>query len=50
MMGGIRHLIWDTGRGFDLATVDMLSWGSLILSAGLTVLLWIVGLIMKGGA
>jgi succinate dehydrogenase / fumarate reductase cytochrome b subunit len=50
MMGGIRHLIWDTGRGFDLATVDMLSWGSIILSAGLTVLLWIVGLIMKGGA
>jgi succinate dehydrogenase / fumarate reductase cytochrome b subunit len=50
MMGGLRHLIWDTGRGFDLETVDLLSWGTIILSAGLTVLLWIVGLVMKGGA
>jgi succinate dehydrogenase / fumarate reductase cytochrome b subunit len=49
MIGGIRHLIWDTGRGFDLETVDLLSWGTIILSAGLTVLLWIVGLVMKGG-
>jgi succinate dehydrogenase / fumarate reductase cytochrome b subunit len=50
MIGGFRHLIWDTGRGFDLATVDFMSWGTIILSAGLTVLLWIVGLLMKGGA
>jgi succinate dehydrogenase / fumarate reductase cytochrome b subunit len=49
MIGGFRHLIWDTGRGFDLETVDLLSWGTIILSAGLTVLLWFVGLVMKGG-
>jgi len=49
MIGGIRHLIWDTGRGFDLATVDMLCWGTLILSLALTVLLWIWGLIARGG-
>ncbi|HWV83135.1 MAG TPA: succinate dehydrogenase, cytochrome b556 subunit [Hyphomicrobiaceae bacterium] len=41
MLGGIRHMIWDTGRGFDLATVDTLCWGSLIGSISLTILVWI---------
>jgi succinate dehydrogenase / fumarate reductase, cytochrome b subunit len=48
MIGGIRHLIWDTGRGFDLASVDRLSWGTIILSLALTVMLWIWGLGMRG--
>jgi succinate dehydrogenase / fumarate reductase cytochrome b subunit len=42
MLGGVRHMIWDTGRGFDLATVDRLCWGSLIASVSLTILVWIV--------
>ena len=42
MMGGIRHLIWDTGRGFDLKTADLLCWGSIVLSVALTALIWIV--------
>jgi succinate dehydrogenase / fumarate reductase, cytochrome b subunit len=41
MIGGIRHLIWDTGRGFDIATVDKLCWGSLIVSILLTILVWV---------
>ncbi len=41
MLGGIRHMIWDTGRGFDLATVDKLCWGSLIASISLTILVWV---------
>lgn len=40
MLGGIRHLIWDTGRGFSLASVDLLCWLSIVGSAGLTALLW----------
>lgn len=40
MFGGIRHLIWDTGRGFDLDTVDRLCWFSLIGSVTLTILVW----------
>lgn len=42
MMGGIRHFIWDTGRGFDLASVDRLCWLSGIVSVGLTVAIWLV--------
>jgi succinate dehydrogenase / fumarate reductase, cytochrome b subunit len=43
MLGGIRHFIWDAGKGFELATVETLVRANLIGSIGLTVLLWIVG-------
>lgn len=46
MMGGIRHFIWDTGRGYDLKTIDLLSWGSLVASVALTALIWIAVLIL----
>lgn len=39
-LGGIRHLIWDTGVGYALKTVDLLSWGSLVTSAVLTLVVW----------
>ena len=32
MMGGLRHFLWDTGHGYDLRTIDILSWGSLAAS------------------
>ena len=40
MLGGLRHFIWDTGRGYELATIDQLSWGSLLLSLIATGLIW----------
>jgi succinate dehydrogenase / fumarate reductase cytochrome b subunit len=40
MLGGVRHLIWDTGRGFDLDTVDRMCWFSIIGSVSLTILVW----------
>jgi succinate dehydrogenase / fumarate reductase cytochrome b subunit len=42
-LGGIRHLIWDTGRGFDLKTVEFLARANLAGSIAITLLLWIVG-------
>lgn len=44
MLGGIRHLIWDTGRGFDLGTVDLLGWTTLIGSIVLTLAIWFAAL------
>jgi succinate dehydrogenase / fumarate reductase, cytochrome b subunit len=41
MLGGFRHFIWDTGKGYDLATIDKLSWGSLALSLLATALIWL---------
>jgi succinate dehydrogenase / fumarate reductase cytochrome b subunit len=43
MLGGLRHFIWDTGRGFALPTVEKLVWANLIGSIALTILLWVIG-------
>ena len=45
LLGGVRHLIWDMGWGFDLKVVDFLSWGSLVLSLALTAAIWGVALL-----
>jgi succinate dehydrogenase / fumarate reductase, cytochrome b subunit len=49
MLGGIRHLIWDTGRGFDLRMVNILSWMTIVGSITLTAIIWAIGLSMRGG-
>jgi len=49
MLGGLRHFVWDTGHGYDLKTIDVLSWGSLAGSLILTVLIWL-GVANFGGA
>jgi succinate dehydrogenase / fumarate reductase cytochrome b subunit len=41
LLSGLRHLLWDTGAGFDLKTVDVLSWGTLAGSFALTAAIWI---------
>ena len=40
MLGGIRHFIWDFCIGYDLKTIDLMSWGTLVLSAVLTAFIW----------
>ena len=40
-LGGMRHFIWDTGSGLDIATVDLLSWSTIVLSVLLTAALWL---------
>jgi succinate dehydrogenase / fumarate reductase cytochrome b subunit len=42
-LGGLRHLRWDTGRGFDLASVELMARLNLIGSVVLTLALWAVG-------
>lgn len=49
MIGGMRHFIWDTGAGFDLKTVDQLSWATIILSLGLTAAIWGSATLATGG-
>jgi len=39
-LGGLRHFLWDTGRGFEIPTVLRLSWATLIGSLSLTALFW----------
>jgi succinate dehydrogenase / fumarate reductase cytochrome b subunit len=43
MLGGLRHLIWDTGRALDKAAVVRLSWLTIVGSLVLTALVWGTG-------
>jgi succinate dehydrogenase / fumarate reductase, cytochrome b subunit len=49
MLGGIRHLIWDTGRGFAPHEREGLALATIVGSIVLTVLLWIIGYLYIGG-
>jgi succinate dehydrogenase / fumarate reductase, cytochrome b subunit len=49
MLGGVRHLIWDTGHGLRIAQVNLLSWFTVIGSITLTLALWAIGLSLRGG-
>jgi succinate dehydrogenase / fumarate reductase cytochrome b subunit len=47
LFGGLRHAIWDTGRGYDPESRDKLAIGSFAGAAIVTVLLWIVSFIIR---
>jgi succinate dehydrogenase / fumarate reductase cytochrome b subunit len=42
MCGGLRHFIWDMGKGYDLAQRMNLAKATLFVSAPLTVLVWVL--------
>ena len=42
MLGGIKHLVWDTGRGFELPTVERNAKLTLAGSIVLTILVWVI--------
>ncbi|WP_136658198.1 succinate dehydrogenase, cytochrome b556 subunit [Nitratireductor sp. XY-223] len=46
MLGGIRHLIWDTGRALDKHVTTRMAWATLVLSVSLTIILWAIALII----
>lgn len=48
MLGGIRHLIWDTGHGLDKVSIEVFAWATIIGSITLTVMLWITGYALTG--
>jgi succinate dehydrogenase / fumarate reductase, cytochrome b subunit len=49
MLGGMRYLIWDTGRGFGAAEREWLLRANLVGSILLTIILWVVGGYLMGG-
>ena len=49
MLGGVRHLIWDTGTGLDKTSIEIFAWLTIISSIVLTVLIWVVGYGLHGG-
>jgi len=43
MAGGLRHLMWDTGYGFDKHFTTKLAKATWVFSIGATILIWIIG-------
>lgn len=50
MLGGVRHLVWDTGRGFSKPAIELAAQATLIGGIVLTALVWIAAYLLKGAA
>jgi succinate dehydrogenase / fumarate reductase cytochrome b subunit len=49
MLGGIRHLIWDTLHGFGPQERERLAQGTMFGSIILTIVIWGIGYLVMGG-
>ncbi len=48
LLNGIRHLVWDTGRGFEIPDVYRSGWTVVVLALVMTAAFWIF--VTAGGA
>ncbi len=46
--GGIRHLVWDAGRGLEKTDLNWVTWVILGLTLASTVLVWVAGYLSLG--
>jgi len=49
MAGGIKHLIWDTGRGLEKTHATTVAWLTLFCSTILTLVIWFAGYALRPG-
>jgi len=49
LTNGIRHLLWDAGRGFELRTAHASGWAVVFATAALSLIAWIAGYASRGG-
>ncbi|MEM7290439.1 MAG: succinate:quinone oxidoreductase subunit C, partial [Pseudomonadota bacterium] len=47
LAGGLRHFLWDTGRGFDKHFSIKLAWATLGFSTVSTGLIWAVAYLVR---
>ena len=47
MLGGLRHLVWDLGYGFDKHLTTRVAKITFVASPVIAVLLWIVGFMVR---
>lgn len=48
LCGGIRHLMWDTGRGFELRQIYVSGWIVVAASVVLTLACWFASVLIAG--
>ena len=46
LCGGIRHLVWDTARGFELRSVYASGWAAIAASIVLTAAAWVASALL----
>lgn len=44
LLNGIRHLLWDTGRGYDIPSVYKTGWTVAVLTLVVTAAIWFLAL------
>ena len=44
LLGGLRHLVWDTGRAMEKHTATKLAWATLAGSVTLTAVIWLLAM------
>ncbi|MEI2385611.1 succinate dehydrogenase, cytochrome b556 subunit [Breoghania sp. JC706] len=44
MLGGLRHFLWDTGRGMEPGVRDKIALANIVGSIVLTVVVWVIAL------
>lgn len=44
LANGIRHLVWDSGKGFDLKLADATATAAIVFSIVATILIWVIGM------
>ena len=49
LCNGIRHLVWDTGKGFELSAAFASGWLVVVAATALTVISWVGGYASLGG-
>ena len=48
LCGGIRHLLWDAGYGFELRTIYASGWTVVFASLALTAIAWVASGLLGG--
>lgn len=48
LCNGVRHLFWDAGYGFELESIYASGWAVVAISAGMTLVAWILSFGMRG--
>jgi succinate dehydrogenase / fumarate reductase, cytochrome b subunit len=48
LANGVRHLVWDAGKGFEPKTADMTGWAAIAFGFVAAVLIWIIAFLGMG--
>ena len=48
LANGVRHLVWDAGKGFEPKTADMTGWAAIAFGVVAAVLIWIIAFLGMG--